>query len=424
MNIMCLAQVFELGHEPGSDRHFFICRHLVRSGHTVTAITSNVDYKRAVVKYPSAGWRVHRRIDGVDIQYVYSFAGFRGSLLKRAWYYLTYFFVSLVAGLRSPQPNVIYAVSTPLTTGLLGYLISRLRGASFVFEVTDVWPDAAVAVGVVKNPVLLRLARWMELFCYRKAVCIIALTEGIQANIIGKGVPRDKVILNTNGIDPQLFEVTPSVKAKGQDLRREWGLHDRFVCLYLGAHGAYNALWTAMDAAEALKEDSRFVFVLVGDGDAKEALQDMVEERGLTNVRFLPPVPRQETPGLLQAADAFVLPNRRGDFFAMNLPNKLFDFLASGRPVVVAGRGESATVVERSGAGRVVGAEDGKGMAKALAELAILDEAERTAMGEAGRRHVLTHFDRSALNQGVLEAFERTRSGQKPAGRERGSHDE
>jgi len=406
MNVLYLTQVFEVGQDPGSERHFYFCKYLVRHGHTVTAVTSNVDYKRAKTKYPGEGWRVHRQIEGVDIYYLYSYADFRGSFRKRFWYYLTYLCTTILAGLFIKKPDVIYAVSTPLTVGLVGYCLSRLRGVSFVFEVTDVWPDAAVAVGAVRNRTLVRLARRLEMFCYHKAARIVALTEGICDNIVGKGIPPDKVVLITNGVDPALFQTGPTVVADRANLWQKLGFDNHFVCMYLGAHGAYNALWTIVDAAERLRDDPRYLCVLIGDGDEKLHLQAMAQERGLTNVRFLPPVPRVETPALLRTADVFLLPNRCGEFYKMNLPNKLFDFLASGRPVVVAGEGESGDLVQHAGAGRVVSAEDGAAMARAIIELAALPDEERTAMGESGQRYVLEHYSRDEQSQVFLNLLE------------------
>lgn len=406
MNVVYLTQVFEVEQDPGSERHFYFCKYLVRHGHTATAITSNVDYKRAKAKYPGEGWCVRRQVEGVDIWYVYSYTNIRGSFRKRFWYYLTYLFTAILVGLFVKKPDVVYAVSTPLIVGFLGYCLSRLRGVPFVFEVTDVWPDAAVAVGVVKNRALIRAGHWLEMFCYRKAARVVALSEGIRDTIIGKGIPADEVVLITNGVDISLFQPLPAVDADRRRSRQELGFDDHFVCMYLGAHGAYNALWTIIDTAEVLRHDPRYLCVLVGDGDEKPRLQAMAQERGLTNVRFLPPIPRMNTPALLRAADVFLLPNRRGKFYTMNLPNKLFDFLASGQPIVVAGRGESGNLVHRAGAGRVVPAEDGAAMAEAVIELAGLGDAERSAMGESGRRYVVEHYNRDKVSQIFLDILE------------------
>lgn len=402
MNILYLCQVFEVGTDAGSERHFYFCKYAAGKGHQVTAITSNVDYKNALVKIPGKAGKINRSVEGVDVHYVYSFANFRGSLFKRFYYYLTYFFSSIALSCKLKRPDVIYAVSTPLTVGLLGYIISRLRGVPFVFEVTDIWPEAAVACGVVKNKIFIRLAHWLEMFCYKKAAHIIGLSRGICNNIIAKGMARGKVSLITNGVDFSLFNLFDD-DSKRLAIRMKFGFADRFVVMYLGAHGAYNALDTIIDAAVRLKDDPRFLFVFVGAGDEKPKLQRRVSEQSLANVIFLPPIPRLESPAMLAAADAFVLPNRKGDFFAGNLPNKLFDFMASARPVVVSGAGETAELVLAAGCGRVGRAEDDMAMAQALIELAEMPVAERLAMGARGREYVLMHYDRKRLSERFLE---------------------
>lgn len=406
MNILYLCQVFEAGNDAGSERHFFFCKYAVSKGHRATAITSNVDYKNACVKIQGEPGTISRNIEGVDIHYVYSYANFRGSFLKRFYYYLTYFFSTIVQSFTVKKLDVIYAVSTPLTVGFLGYIISRLRGVPYVFEVTDVWPDAPVACGVVKNKALIKLAHWLEMFCYNKAAHIVGLTRGICDNIIAKGIDPGKISIITNGVDFSLFNFVHGA-SKRSEIRTKYGFGDRFVAMYMGAHGAYNSLGTIIEVATIVKNDPRFLFVFVGDGDERQKLQQRTVDLGLKNVMFLKPVPRIESASLLSAADAFLLPNRKGDFFAGNLPNKLFDFLASARPVVVAGAGETPELVVAAECGRVGRAEDSQAMADSLIGLVAMPVEERIAMGAKGREYVLAHFGRNRLSEqflGILTA--------------------
>ena len=407
MNILYLCQLFEVGTDAGSERHFYFCKYAVSKGHRATAITSNVDYKNARVKIQGEAGTLSRCIEGVDIHYVYSYANFRGSFIKRVYYYLSYFFTSIAHSFKIEKPDVIYAVSTPLTVGLLGYIISRLLGKPFVFEVTDVWPDAAVACGVLKNKALIKLTHWLEMFCYGKTAHIVGLTRGICDNIIAKGIDRKKVSVITNGVDFSLFDLARG-DSKRLAVRTRFGFGDRFVAMYMGAHGAYNALNTILEAAVTLKDDPRFLFVFVGDGDEKAKLQRLVSEHCLFNVMFLQPIPRMESVAMLAAADAFVLPNRKGDFFSGNLPNKLFDFLASARPVVVSGAGETPELVMAAECGRVGVAEDSLAMAKSLIELAEMPVEKRMAMGSSGRDYVLTHYGRNRLSERFLEILVET----------------
>jgi len=405
MKLLHLTQVFELANDSGSDRHFFFCRHAVRKGWDAVAITSNVNYKTATARYPGK-WLVTREADGVQVRYVYSFAGIRGSLARRVWYYVTYFAATIVDALRQSRPDVVYAVSTPLTVGFLGMLLSKIWRRPFVFEVTDLWPDAIVAVGLMRRGPMLTLAQWMERTCYRNAAGIVALTKGIREGIIAKGIGPEKVSLITNGFDPALFTAVDDGSRAA--VRAKLALRDdQLLCMYLGAHGMYNSLETILGAAEHLRDRNDIAFVFVGDGDQKAPLQQQVEAKGLSNVHFLPPIPRHESVGVLSAADVFLLPNRAGAFYRMNLPNKLFDFLASARPVVVAGEGETAEVVSRAGAGTIVPAEDARAMAGAIADLRDAGAEMRSEMGRRGRAFVHEHYDREKLAEHFVEVIER-----------------
>jgi len=396
MNVLYLTQVFEVGADPGSERHFYFCRYLARRGHQATAITSNVDYKKACVRISGSNGTVTRKIDGVEIHYVYSYPNFRGSFFRRFIYFITYFFSTLIESFKIEKPDVIYAVSTPLTVGLLGFILSRLRRVPFVFEVTDVWPDAAIACGVIRNHALIRVAKWLELLCYRKSSHIVALTQGIRNNIVDKGISADKVTVITNGVDFSLFCEGAALNT-GSESYQEYESKP-FIAMYMGAHGTYNSLDTIIDAAIFLKDDARFLFILVGDGDAKASLQERVNLLGLKNVQFMDSVPRIDSPAVLATADVFLLPNRKGEFFTGNLPNKLFDFLASARPIIVAGRGETGAVVVSAGCGLVVDAEDGRAMAQAIRQLAEQPIEARCSMGEAGKNFVKEHYDRERLS--------------------------
>ena len=403
MKILYLCQFFETANDTGSDRHFYFCKYAVSKGHRATAITSNVDYKNAKVKFAGTTGTISRSIEGVDIHYVYSYPNFRGSFIKRFHYYLTYFLASIFQALKISKPDVIYAVSTPLTVGFLGYIISRIRRIPYVFEVTDLWPDAAVACGVVKNKGLIAMADWLAFFCYKTSAHVVGLGRSISDRIVAKGIDRSKVSLITNGVDLSLFVDSGLNTIRRLEIRKYYKFGDRFIAMYMGAHGAYNALDTIIDTAFILRDDPRFLFVFIGDGDEKPKLQRRVSDSRLTNILFLPPMPRTESPAMLSAADAFVLPNRKGDFFTGNLPNKLFDFLASARPVVVAGAGETSELVMAAGAGKCGPAEDSQTMARYLMNLVDMSEEDRMAMGKRGRDYVFTHYDRNKLSERFLE---------------------
>lgn len=392
MKVLFLAQIFETPSDTGSDRHFFFAKELVQKGHEVCVITGNVDYKNAKKRFEHNKKIFIKELNGIHIKYVPVFTNFKGSFFKRFVFFASYLISSIWFAIREPRVDIIYAVSTPLTVGLLGVIVSKIRGKSLVFEVTDVWPDAAIHTGVVSNVWLIGIAKIIEKICYRTAKKIICLTSGIKNNILDKGIEIQKTILIPNGVDFDLFKpVEDRVILK---LRSDYGLDNKFVLMYLGAHGLYNSLETIIQTANILRDENDIVFVFVGDGDVKQSLIKYAQEKNLLNIKFIGTVPRVKSIELLSAANAFLLPNRKGEFFQGNLPNKLFDFLATGRPIIVAGHGETSELIIDSGAGCVVESENSSAMAAAIIDVKSMSPSARTSMGLAGREYVKKNFNR------------------------------
>jgi hypothetical protein len=374
MKILYLSPIFEISDEPGSDRYFYNLNGLAQKGHQVRVITSSVIYKQACLRPELKGRIVtQKKIGKIEAIYLWSYPNIRGNFVRRLIYLISFMVLAVITGLFVELPDVIYTPNSPGMVGYAGYILARLRRVPLVFEVADVWPEAGIVMGTISSPILISLMRRMEYQCYNYANRITALTQGIKRYIEAKGYSPEKIILVTNGVDPDFFLMAKSENSEA--LRTKYSLEGKFVLGYLGAHGHYNSLWTIIETAKHLKDDERFAFVLIGDGDYKAILVRMVQEFGLKNTILLPPIPRIESPEYLAMADAFLLPNRRGDFFRMNLPNKLFDFLMSGRPIVVAG---------------------------ALRKLIALPANTRQKMGESAQKYVIKFYDRK-IKLGELE---------------------
>ena len=407
LKVLCLAQIFELEKDFGSDRHYYICRKLIESGHHVTVITSNIDYKTSFPKFKSKLLKPYRTYhNGIDIFYVPSVSNFKGSFLKRIFFYLSFlvFSLSLISRIRSI--DLVYAISTPLTVGVLGFFFSKIYRAKFVFEVTDLWPDVFIEMGLLENRMIILLLKKMELFCYRKAEKIIALSQLAQNKIKKKINRTEKVILITNGVDEGLFQLNAKKNYEITKIRKKLGLEKKFICMYLGAHGLYNSLNTIIETARIIKGDEEIHFVFIGDGDEKKKLMTQVENYKLDNVSFFPPIPRNRTPIWLKIADVFLLPNLKGKFYEMNLQNKFFDFLVSARPIIFAGSGISAEIIEKIQCGKVVESENYLKMAIALKEIKLLSLSKRKKMGQNGKKFVLKHFNRNSLTKRLVQHFE------------------
>ena len=184
MKILYLTQVFEVENDNGSDRHYFTCKKMSESRFDVHVLTSNIDYKTSKMKYK--GYIFRNKIinkNDIKIHYVYSLPNFKNNRIKRVLYYSSYFISSIIIARKIKNIDIVYAVSSPLTVGILGLLISTVLRAKFVFEVTDVWPDVLIKMGVLKNRIIINIMKFFEIKCYKKAEFIVALSKGIRENI-------------------------------------------------------------------------------------------------------------------------------------------------------------------------------------------------------------------------------------------------
>lgn len=407
MNIIYLTQLFDLENEFGSDRDAFHCKKFKEAGHQVTVITSNLHYKTSAPKYKTKRFRpVKINHQGMKIYYVYSPQDVIGNYKKRILYYISYFIFSLFLLRKLKKADIVYAVSPPLTIALLGFLMSKRFKAKFYLEIADVWPDVLIELGFLKNKFIILLLRKMEIFSYNHAHYIFVLTRGIRENIQDKINKKNKIFFVPNGVDNELFSLKKEIFTHVNRLRNKLNLKNKFICLYLGAHNLYNALDTIVEAARLLKENQEIVFVLIGGGDKKKQLQQLAKDYDLMNILFLPPVSRREAPTWLQIADIFLLLNIKGEFFKMNLQNKFFDYLASSKPIIFAGMGETAEIISVSNSGKVIEAENAQEMANAILELKSLPENERIRMGANGRTYVLTHYERNKISENLIRLID------------------
>ncbi|RMG46677.1 MAG: glycosyltransferase WbuB [Acidobacteria bacterium] len=398
MRILYFVQYFNLPDEPGGSRPYQFARQWARAGHEVTVVTGALNHKTLTVPERFRGRLIAREtIDGVRVLRVWSYAGIRGSFGRRLLNFLSYAVTATLAGLiRAGSADIVYASSTPLTVGLPGALTAAVRRAPFVFEVRDLWPQSAVVAGVLRKRGPLTLAaRWFAWRLYRRAARVVAVTRGIESGLIDEGVPPEKVLFVPNGVDDWMLEAGERPVPERPD---------RFRVVYCGAHGRWNGLDQILEAAELLREDP-VEFVFIGDGDERARLEERARRAGLDHVRFVGAVPKREAFEQLRAASANVVVTWRHPFQRMVLANKIFDYLAAGRPVIVAAEGEMAELVRRAGCGLVTPPEDPPALARAVRELAAMREEELARLGSSGRRYAIENFHRGELAWRLLEVF-------------------
>jgi glycosyltransferase involved in cell wall biosynthesis len=404
MRILYFHQYFATRRRSTATRSYELARRLVERGHQVTIVsrdTRSLEHDRT--EAPRGRLIARETVDGIDVLFIsMPYSNYFGPAARVASF-AGFTVAASIAGLMLPKPDVVFASSTPLTIGIPGLLVSRLKDVPFVFEIRDLWPAVPVALGALRGRPLIALAERLERLLYREARRVVVLSEGSGAALVKMGVPAEKLVFVPNASDLDLFQ--PDVREPG--FRARHGLEGKLVALYSGAMGRANGLDQLLDAAAVLKHEGieDVAFVAVGEGAAKPRLLQRVADEGLDNVLFLPPVAKTALAGIVGAADVTLTLFAPYPVLQTNSPNKLFDSLAAGRPVIVNLDGWLRRVVEEAGAGVYVPAGDGEALATTLAALA-REPGLVATMGANARSLAEREFDRDVMADRLAEALE------------------
>ena len=377
----------------------------VSKGHQVTVLTSVPHYDIDQVWPEYAGKLIYKERSGsVQIYRIATHAAKnKASIIQRLLNYGSFSVLSFFQGVLLPKHDVILVPSPPLSNGVIAEFISLFRGTPFVYNVQDIWPDVAVRAGVLKNPTINFILRKMERFVYKKAAGIAVISDGFKNNLLGKGVPEEKISVIPNFIDIDF--VTP--KSKDNAFSRRFGLADKFVVLFAGNMGFSQGLETVIDAANFLTDFPEIQFLMVGNGAGRSKAEKYLENLALSNVRFLPFQPHEDLPIMYGTADICLIPLRRG-FTNDSVPCKLFTIMAAGKPAVAAVDPGSDTwrLMEKAKCGLCVEPEAPRSIADAILHYYRNPRAASTA-GTNARRFVETEFDPTALAENYLAALAR-----------------
>lgn len=396
MHILLIHQAFAALDEAGGTRHHELARYLVERGHRVTIIASSISYLTGKTRDGRMQWLDRQEPEpGITILRTYTYSAVHKSFYHRIFSFFSFMFSSFLVGLQVKQVDLIWGTSPPIFQGVTAWLLARLKRVPFLFEVRDLWPAFAIAVGVLRNPFLVRASLWLEQFLYQHADRVMVNSPGFIDHVTGKGARR--VVLIPNGAAPEMFDPL----ADGRSFREANHLDGKFIVVYAGAHGLSNDLQVILEAANQLSSSSNICFLLVGDGKEKPRLQAQAAEFDLKNVCFLPPVPKEQMEEVLAAADAAIAILKPLDLYKTTYPNKVFDYMAAGRPVILAIDGVIRQVVESAGAGIPVPPGNAQAIAQAACDLAN-DPVGARSMGMAGRRYIEHNFNRKMLAEKLV----------------------
>jgi glycosyltransferase involved in cell wall biosynthesis len=398
-HVLLVHQAFISPDEAGGTRHFELGKHWVRAGNRFTIIASDRSYL--------TGRRVpgpaDTLLEGIRVLRARALPAQQGGFLFRVFSFLVFSCTSFLAGLRVRHVDVVMGTSPPIFQAVAAWALAAIRRRPFLLEVRDLWPEFAIDMGVLRSPLLIRMARRLEAFLYARASHILVNSPAYRDYLLrDKGQPGSKVTLIANGVDASQFDPDDT----GASVREEYGLAGRFVVTYAGAMGMANDLDVLVRAAARLRHYSSIRFLLVGDGKERPRLEALARSLECGNITFTGGRPKSRMKDYLAASDACVAILKNVPMFTTTYPNKVFDYMAAGRPVVLAIDGVIRQVVEEAQAGIFVTPGHEAALARAIAALAA-DPASARAMGVRGRQHVVAHFDRARQAQAFTSLLER-----------------
>lgn len=396
MHVVLLTQYFPPEVGAPQQRLGYLARRLLSTGHSVTVVTGMPNYPTGRV---FEGWR--GRLASRDetefgtVMRTWLYASAKRDTPRQLANYATFVAsVAATAPFRLQRADVVIWESPPLFLAPAAWALARRLRARLVMNVSDLWPQSAVDLGLLApGGRLLGAVERLETWAYQTADLVSGQTEGILKGVQAR--PTASTYLFPNGVDLQAFAPRPP----DMQLRARLGVREGGLLVgYMGNFGRAQALEQVVHGARLLAGVAPDVrLVLVGDGPTRPSVDELVRQESPGNLTLLPSVPHSEVPAMLASLDAALVPLADRPVFEGARPSKLFEILAMGIPVVYAGRGEGARLAAASGAAVVVSPQQPDELAGALARLATRPEAERRAMGASGRDFVAVHFDRARL---------------------------
>jgi len=379
------------------------CRAWVAAGNSVTVITCAPNFPRGEVfsGYRNRLWS-REELDGIRVVRVWSYITANEGQLRRTLDYVSFMVSATIAALFLPRPDVIVATSPQFFTACAGFLTSRLKRAPYVFELRDLWPESIKAVGAIRGTRLLRALERLELFLYRRAARVVAVTHSFRNNLVRRGIDPGRIDVVTNGVDLSRFSPRPRDAALVAQLQ----LQGKFVAGYVGTLDMAHGLETILEAAARVRQwpdGERYRFVLLGEGARKQELVRRAADSRLDNVLFLDSVPKSEVARYWSLLDVSIIHLRRDPLFETVIPSKLFECMAMGIPILHGVAGESADIVNRHGVGLVFEPGNADQLAVGLRRLAT-DAALLVSMRAACVRSA-PEYDRRHLADRMLESL-------------------
>jgi glycosyltransferase involved in cell wall biosynthesis len=384
---------------PGHTRQYELGKFLSEKEYLVTVFSSDYNLtKREYLKLkPSQLW-LHETFDNLQWYWLYV-TPYKTNNWRR-YLNMVSFCISLVCiGLFKPKPDLIIGSSPQILSALTAWILAKVKGAKFYFEVRDLWPQVFIDVGGKSpNSPIVKIIGKIERWLYEHSDRVIVLSKGSIEYVQKRGATQVSWLPNGPDLEDFLLEISPKEAKLNYKIPT-----DRFCLMYTGAHGDANALETVVEAAKILdaKHPNTFLIFLVGDGPEKKQLIDLAANTH--SLEFRDPIPKHDIPKLLQAADGLIITLKDVPLFRYGVsPNKLYDYYAAGKPVIVSVGGSVNQEVEENSVGFTANPEDSQGLAESIIKLWSLPTSEREEMGKRGQSLVVNIYSRVTVANKLL----------------------
>ncbi|MCA5014452.1 MULTISPECIES: glycosyltransferase family 4 protein [unclassified Enterococcus] len=393
MKILYIHQYFATRESATGTRSYEFSRLLTEMGHEVTVLTGD-----SKIEHVTKGTHKRRQthiIDGIKVKTIKNSYDNRFGKLRRIGSFLSFLIFSSLMKVTNDEYDVILATSTPLTIAIPALILSKKSRTPFVFEVRDLWPEAPRQLGYLNNDLLYKILKKIEKKTYEEAGQLIALSDGMKEGIKASGIKAEKISVIPNSCDLTLFSPTIS----GTSFREEYNLTNEFVLIHGGSMGVINGLDYLVETARILQENnySEIKIVLTGEGGKEQELKERARKYGLNNLIFTGTVTKKEMPAYFSGANASMMSVADNPVLEMASPNKFFDSLAAGRPIIVNCKGWMKQLVEENQNGFYVDPKKPQELADLLVKLSDLSNQEIFQMGKRSRYLAETLYDREEL---------------------------
>jgi len=403
MKITLFHQYFLGKNDPGGSRwNEFTNYFSQKEKFKIDVVAGNIHYATGKKILPNSWMNKEILDENITLYRTWTYSGYNSNFVGRIIGYLSYTFSSLIKSLFLSKSDLIIITSPSIFVGISAIILSKIKRVPFLVEIRDLWPESAVATGVLNNKFLLNILYWLEYKLYKHSKKIVVLTPAFKVNIETR-FPEfvGKIEIITNGAD---FSIMNS-NNKAAQIREKYNWQDKKVFAYFGAHGVANDLMQVVEVAKTFQENKEILFVLIGDGMQKKLLQEKVEEYNLNNFKFIDSVAKSEVVDYINASDICMAILKKTDTFKTVYPNKVFDYMSCRKPVLVTIDGITKKLIGDGKCGLYSEPEDLSSFIECIERFTIMSPEELEVLGDNGYKYVKEHFDREKLAQKYIKVI-------------------